>query len=145
MKQGVAVGEVVKEEKDEVCKRYPHMRGVYEGITKNEYAKMLRNRISALKSRVKKKSEERELKMLRIMARRIFMLKKYELMPVKEFELLKIENDDEFEAIVNFMSTKNTHDPIQDKERKQDIVPSLDHFMPEKKRPVAKKRRTAKL
>ena len=61
MKQGVPVEEVVKEEREDICKRYPHMKGVYEGITKIGYSKMLRNRISALKSRVKKKSEEQEL------------------------------------------------------------------------------------
>ena len=91
---------------EEICKRYPHMKGVYDGITKSEYAKMLRNRISALKSRMKKKSEEKELKMLRTMARRLYLLKKYDLMPLREFELLKIENDDEFEVLLNYMTSK---------------------------------------
>ena len=107
MKKGEPVEEVVKEEKNEICKRYPHMKGIYDSITKGEYIKMLRNRISALKSRIKKKSEERELKMLRTMARRLYLLKKYDLVPVREFELLKIENDDEFTAIVNYMTSKD--------------------------------------
>ena len=114
----------------------PHMKGVYDGITKSEYAKMLRNRISALKSRIKKKSEERELKMLRTMARRLYLLKRFNLMPVKEFELLKIENDDEFDAIVNYLTTKKTTSKsLKTEISQEDIVPSLNHFLPEKKRP----------
>ena len=89
-----------------MCKKNPHMRGVYDGITKNEYAKMLRNRISALKSRIKKKSEERELKMLRTMARRLYLLQRFTLMPVRELELLKIENDAEFEAIIQYLVSR---------------------------------------
>ena len=86
--------------------RYPHMRGVYDGITKSDYSKMLRNRVSALKSRIKKKSEERELKILRTMARRLFVMNKYDLMPVREFELLKIEDEDEFDAVTSYLNTK---------------------------------------
>ena len=135
MKKGEAVEEVVKQEKNEICKRYPHMKGVYEDITKKEYIKMLRNRISALKSRIKKKSEERELKMLRTMARRLYLLNKYDLFPVKEFELLKIESDDDFTAIVNYMTSK---DNGQLSSNKMDFVPSLDHFLPKFKRSDAK-------
>ena len=130
------VGEVVKEEMDKICKKNPHMKGVYDGITKSEYAKMLRNRISALKSRIKKKSEERELKMLRTMARRLYLLKRFNLMPVKEFELLKIENDDEFEAIVNYLTTKKASRSDEAEISQVDIVPSLNHFLPEQKRPL---------
>lgn len=137
MKQGVPVAEVVREEMDEVCEKYPHMHGVYDGISRFEYAKMLRNRISALNSRVKKKSEERELQSLREIARRLFLFKKYDLLPARELELLKIENDDEFLAIVSYMtdvkkktgSTGNNSDI-----KRQDIVRPLDHFLPESRK-----------
>ena len=82
------------------------MRGVYLGITKNEYARMLKNRISALKTRIRRKNEERELKMLRTMARRLYLLHRFDLMPKREFELLKTENDHEFEILVNYMAAK---------------------------------------
>lgn len=85
MKQGVAVNQVVEEEMEDVCKRYPYMRSFYQHITRYTYAKMLRNRISALKSRMKKKGESEQLDVLREMARRLFLLKKYNLLPEKDY------------------------------------------------------------
>lgn len=136
MRQGLPVSEVVQDEMEEVCKRLPHMKGVYEGLTRRSYAKMLRNRVSALKSRIKKKSEERELKMLRTMARRLFLLQRFSLMPPREFELLKIENDEEFEAIIGFLTSKRDKTTFADRNAsKKDLFPSLDHFLPSHKRP----------
>ena len=42
-------------------------------MSAEDYKKMLRNRISALKSRVKKKEEEKELQSLRRMKQRLLM------------------------------------------------------------------------
>lgn len=81
LKRGESLESVIKEEKEDICRRYPHMKVVYDSLTKPEYAKMIRNRISALKSRIKKKSEERELRMLRTMARRLYLMDKYDLLP----------------------------------------------------------------
>ena len=51
----------------------PVMKEWYNNMTGEEYKKMLRNRISALKSRVKKKEEEKELYALRRMKQRLLM------------------------------------------------------------------------
>ena len=51
----------------------PVMKEWYNKMTGEEYKKMLRNRISALKSRVKKKEEEKELYALRRMRQRLQM------------------------------------------------------------------------
>ena len=66
------------------------------------------------------------------MARRLYLIKKYDLFPVKEFELLKIENDDEFAAIINYVASKDSGQLCSNK---LDLVPSLDHFLPKLKRP----------
>ena len=47
------------------------MKEWYNTMTAEDYKKMLRNRISALKSRVKKKEEEKELYALRRMKDRL--------------------------------------------------------------------------
>lgn len=129
LKRGEPLETVIKEEKEDICRRYPHMKGIYDSLSKPEYVKMIRNRISALKSRIKKKSEERELKMLRTMARRLYLMHKYDLVPQRELELIKIENDDEFKTVVDYLSSKTIATagapPLDD------IVPSLDHFLPE--------------
>ena len=51
----------------------PVMKEWYNKMTGEEYKKMLRNRISALKSRVKKKEEEKELYALRRMKQRLLL------------------------------------------------------------------------
>ena len=104
MRQGIPAKEVAADEMRAVCKRFPHLKGVYDNLTKKSYMKMMRNRISALKSRIKKKAEERELTMLREMARRVFLLQKYELLTEKELELLRIDSDDHFSNLVKLLS-----------------------------------------
>ena len=103
MKQGIPAKEVAADEIKEVCERYPHMKGIYDDLTKKSYTKMLRNRISALKSRTKKKAEERELTTLREMARRIFLLKKCDVLSERVYELLLLENDDDFKSLLGVL------------------------------------------
>ena len=58
------------EQEDRIQKKLdknPVMKEWYNTMTAEDYKKMLRNRISALKSRVKKKEEEKELYSLRRM------------------------------------------------------------------------------
>ena len=75
MRQGVPVTEIIADEKKEVEERFPHLLNMYNGLTRVQYSKIIRNRISALKSRIKKKSEEGELRMLREMVRRLYLMK----------------------------------------------------------------------
>jgi len=136
MKLGMSVQEVAADEIAEVCQKLPHMKGLYENLTPNNYAKMLRNRISALKSRIKMKAEKSELAMLREMARRVFLLKKYDLLTPKEYELLRIDNEDDFQKLLQMLSKASPDSADKAKlvasaidgrsKRKQDIVPSLD-------------------
>ena len=90
----------------EVCQKMPHMKGVYKGITREAYTKMLRNRISSLGSRLRRKGEEGQLNKLRELARRFYFLKKYDLVSEPILELLKIENDEKFAAMIRLVSRR---------------------------------------
>lgn len=124
MKQGVPAKEIAVDEIKEVCEKYPHMRGIYDDLTKKSYTKMLRNRISALKSRTKKKAEELELTTLREMARRIYLLQKNEVLSERVYELLKIESDDDFKAVLRVLKVPPNQQNI--------VCPKPDQFMPDK-------------
>ena len=67
---------MIWENEDRIFKKLdknPVMKEWYMNMNADDYKKMLRNRISALKSRVKKKEEEKELHALRRMKERLQM------------------------------------------------------------------------
>ena len=75
LKGGMDVSSIWESEDKMASKlnKNPVMKEWYNKMTGEEYKKMLRNRISALKSRVKKKEEEKELYALRRMKQRLLI------------------------------------------------------------------------
>ena len=100
----MSLEEVVREEKETVLPKYPHLQAVYDRLTRTTYQKMLRNRMQALKSRLKKKSEDRELESLRELARRVFQLNKHDHLPKETFELLRLDSDQDFAKLASLLS-----------------------------------------
>ena len=88
------MSDVVREEAIQICKRHMHMKEFYDTIGKKGYIKMLRNRISALKARIKRKSEERELTILRTRARRLHQMPSPSLIPPHLMDVIKIDEDE---------------------------------------------------
>ena len=68
--------EVIRDEENIEAKatRNPDIAQAYENLTAKAYSRKLRNRIRALKLRIKKKEEDQELQILRKMARRLNQL-----------------------------------------------------------------------
>ena len=68
--------EMIKEEErlEHKSKTNPSISQLFEKQTPSSYQKKLRNRIRALKLRIKKKEEDQELCVLRKMARRLNQL-----------------------------------------------------------------------
>ena len=89
-------------------------------MTAEDYKKMLRNRISALKSRVKKKEEEKELYALRRMKDRLSMCVDL-LIPRELYDALVDSSDVPFKRLLQKLKAKK-NDSEQQEESFKDMV-----------------------
>ena len=83
----------------------PVMKEWYNTMTAEDYKKMLRNRISALKSRVKKKEEEKELYALRRMKDRLKMCVGL-IIQRDQYEALVDSSDSSFKKLLQQMKAR---------------------------------------
>ena len=81
------------------------MKEWYNTMTAEDYKKMLRNRISALKSRVKKKEEEKELYALRRMKDRLKMCVGL-IIQRDQYEALVDSSDSSFKKLLQQMKAR---------------------------------------
>ena len=105
LRQEENLQDVVAEEEnlDEKLAKNPDIQQVYDGLTAKEYSRRLRNRIRALKLRIKKKEEDQELQILRKMARRLNLLHHNSLLPKNHSELLMEKDENKFYKKLNQM------------------------------------------
>jgi len=82
-----------EENMEEKMNKNPDIAKVYESLTAKAYSRKLRNRIRALKLRIKKKEEDQELQILRKMARRLNLLHQTNLLPKEHSDML-VEKDE---------------------------------------------------
>ena len=100
--------EMIKEEErlEHKSKTNPSISQLFEKQTPSSYQKKLRNRIRALKLRIKKKEEDQELCVLRKMARRLNQLSQHNLMPKEHTEILREQDEHKFYHKLNKMRLK---------------------------------------
>jgi hypothetical protein len=93
---GADVRQVMSTEAEERGARLPHMREIYAQMSSDEYVKILRNRISAQKSRLKRKREEKEMSSMRTVAKRLVSLNESGVLDHEHYQLLKFPEDSQF-------------------------------------------------
>ena len=77
-------------------------------MTAKAYAKKLRNRIRALKLRIRKKEEDQELQILRKMAKRLNLLHNHNLLSRAHSEALMEEDEKSFYVLLNKMRQRSS-------------------------------------